>query len=101
MPVSTVAGIGKYCALEYRLMSRYRSLRAFFLFICALGLLAVIMAADVWWFDAAYVGLTFAMILTFSLRVLFAKWRPSEAKHVPAIAFLDSWLRWYFDDYPR
>lgn len=85
--------------------SRSRALRAFLGFIGGLCLLALLMAADIRWFDAAYVALAFGLLFVFSLRIVFAKWgsddRKDVTKHGPGAAYPDSWRRWLSDDYPH
>jgi hypothetical protein len=85
--------------------TRTRAIKALFLYIGALALLAVLMSTEVWWLDAAYVGIGFALLLAFSARTLFSKWRSDGTrdvtKHGPGAAYPDGWRRWLTDDYPE
>lgn len=45
--------------------TRARAIKALFLFFGALALLAVLMVTDIWWLDAAYVGVAFALLVAF------------------------------------
>jgi len=84
--------------------SRSRAVRVFLFFMAALCLLALLISANIWWLDAAYVTLAFAALLVFSLRTVFAKWRSDDSKdvtrHGPGAAYPDSWRRWLTDNYP-
>ena len=74
------------------------------LYVAALFLLALLMSADIWWLDAAYLAVIFAVLFVVSLRTVFAKWRSDNAKdvtkHGPGAAYPTSWIRWLTDDYP-
>ena len=81
-----------------------RAVRVLGLYIAALCLLAVLMSADIWWLDAAYVGMVFAVLFVLSARAVWTKWHSTDAKHVtkhgPTAAYPDGWRRWLMDDYP-
>ncbi len=84
--------------------TRARAIKVFLFYIGALALLAVLMATDIWWLDTAYVSVAFALLVAFSVRTLFSKWRSDEAhdvtKHGPGAAYPKSWRCWLTDDYP-
>lgn len=85
--------------------SRTRAFKVLLGFLGGLVLLAVLMSAGIWWLDAAYLGIVFALLLAFSVRTLLSKWRSSDrhdvTKHGPGAAYPDSWRRWITDDYPE
>ena len=90
--------------MAVRVRSRARAIKVLLCFIGALALLAMLMSKEVWWFDAAYVGVAYGTLLALSVRTLFSKWRSSEGqdvtKHGPMAAYPVSWRRWVTDDYP-
>ena len=88
-----------------QLRSRSRAIKALLSFIGALALFALLMSTEVWWLDAAYVGVLCALLLALSVRTLFSKWRSSEmndsTKYGPMAAYPANWRRWLTDDYPE
>ena len=68
--------------MAVRVRSRARAIEALLCFIGALVLLAVLMSREVSWFDAAYVGVAYALFLALSVRTLFSKWCSSEEHDV-------------------
>ena len=74
------------------------------MYLAALCVLALLISADIWWLDAAYLSVHFAVLFLFSLRTVFAKWRSEDStdvtKHGPGAAYPNAWIRWLTDDYP-
>jgi phosphoglycerol transferase MdoB-like AlkP superfamily enzyme len=90
--------------LRVPVRSRSRAIRVLLLFIAALGLLAFLVSTKIWWLDAAYLGLTFAWMIAFSVRILFARWRSDVndvTKYGGLAAYPKSWQRWLTDEYPE
>ncbi len=84
--------------------SRSRAFRVLLVYFGMLGALSMLMAADIWWLDAAYLSLVFALLLAFSVRSLVSRWRSEDqhdvTKYGVAAAYGQRWRRWVTDDYP-
>jgi hypothetical protein len=89
--------------MNRRVPSQSRAIRVLLLYTGSLGLLALLMSTEVWWFDAAYLAVVFAVLLAMSGRTVLLKLRSSDAndvtKHGPGAAYPDRLRRWLTDDY--
>jgi peptidoglycan/LPS O-acetylase OafA/YrhL len=53
-------------------------------YVGALAFVAALMETQIWWLDAACLGVVFAVLLVFSARTLYVKRRSSDARDLTA-----------------
>lgn len=84
--------------------SRSRAIKVLLAYLGMLACLSILMAADIWWLDAAYLTVVFVLLLALSVRSVVSTWRPEGQHDVtrygPAAAYGQRWRRWMTDDYP-